>query len=236
MGINERMKHNYEDRYRLYLTRRTPVIMRLDGRCFHTLTRLCNKPFDRFLKSKILTATIRLLSDISGVQCAYLQSDEVNILITDYENLNTEAWFDYNVQKMVSVSAGIMSAWFSHEFGKIAAFDSRVFNVPREEVCNYFISRQMDWFRNSLFMFANSFFSADELEGKGKADIHNMLHGIGENWAELPDKWKNGTLITKKCPDLVQKWEHGYLIEGDIIFTQDRNSIEKWVYPKEVTE
>jgi len=47
--LGTRMKENYENSYRIKLTRRTPVIIRLDGKAFHTLTRKCDKPFDEFL-------------------------------------------------------------------------------------------------------------------------------------------------------------------------------------------
>lgn len=227
-GISERMKENYEKRSRFHLSRRTPVIMRLDGRCFHRLTKKCNKPFDEWLCQALLSATLRLMNDISGAQCAYLQSDEISILITDYQSLDTEAWFDYNVQKMSSVGSGVMSAWFSYEFGPPSAFDCRVFNIPRDEVCNYFISRQMDWARNSLSMFASSFFSADELMHKGKADIHEMLHDKGKNWASIDDVWKNGTFI---CRADDGNWK----VTHDTIFTRDRDAIDSCVY-QEVAE
>ena len=62
-------------------------------------------------------------------------------------------------------SAGIASAHFTVRFlyeGEIAVFDSRVFNIPKEEVCNYFIWRQMDWTRNSVEMLARAHFSHSE--------------------------------------------------------------------------
>lgn len=224
-SIGNRMKANYEDRYRFLLTRRTPVIMRLDGRAFHTLTRGLEKPFDgTFCYSMIDTASF-LCHEIQGAKCAYVQSDEISILITDFDTLTTDAWFDYNIQKMTSVSAGLASAYFTNRFfdredtdADIAVFDSRVFNIPKEEVCNYFIWRQLDWLRNSVQMLAQAHFSHKQLHGKNQATMHHMLHGIGINWADLPERWKNGTFIIKPA----QGWES----YSDIIFKENRNAIE----------
>lgn len=198
-NLGDRMKENYENRFRFSLTRRTPVIMRLDGRAFHTLTRGCKKPFDEFFSLCMTTAAINILEDIQGAQCAYVQSDEISILITDYTRFETQAWFNYNIQKMCSVGASLATVGFNHEWyigeGSHATFDCRVFNLPKEEVNNYFIWRQKDWERNSLFMYANSMYSAKSLHGKSNADKHEMIFRKGYNWADLDDKWKNGVFI-----------------------------------------
>lgn len=227
-SIGNRMKANYEDRYRFSLTRRTPVIMRLDGKAFHTLTRGLSKPFDAmFLDTMIATAEF-LCSEIQGAKCAYVQSDEISILLTDFDTLTTDAWFDYNIQKMTSVSAGMASAYFTNHWSldeNQAIFDSRVFNIPKEEVCNYFIWRQLDWMRNSVQMLAQAHFSHKQLHGKNQPAMHEMLHGIGINWADLQERWKNGTLIIKPA----QGWES----YSDVIFKEDRLSVEQFlVEPK----
>ena len=223
-SIGDRMKANYEDRYRFSLTRRTPVIMRLDGKAFHTLTRGLEKPFDdSFYYSMIDTASF-LCSEIQGAKCAYVQSDEISILITDFDTLTTDAWFDYNIQKMTSVSAGLASAYFTSRFFEedgIAVFDSRVFNIPKEEVCNYFIWRQLDWIRNSVQMLAQAHFSHKQLHGKNQSAMHDMLHDKGVNWADLPEKWKNGTFIVKPA----QGWES----YSDVIFKESRLAIEQFL-------
>ncbi len=222
-SIGDRMKANYEDRYRFSLTRRTPVIMRLDGRAFHTLTRGLEKPFDDSF-SNAMNATARFLcSEIQGAKCAYVQSDEISILITDFDTLTTDAWFDYNVQKMTSISAALASVHFTVCWlndGKHAIFDSRVFNIPKEEVCNYFIWRQLDWLRNSVQMLAQAHFSHKQLHGKNQPAMHEMLHGIGINWADLQERWKNGTFIVKPA----QGWEP----YSDVIFKEDRLAIEQF--------
>jgi len=194
-SLGTRMKGNYEHRSRTFLTRRTPVIMRLDGKAFHTLTRDCGKPFDGELHDTMVRTAIKLCEEIQGAVFAYTQSDEISILIQDWKNIETQAWFDYNVQKMTSISAAIASVEFSLRYGKRAYFDSRVFNIPREEVNNYFVWRQKDWERNSVFMLANAHYSAAELHEKSNAEKHEMLYQKGINWADCLDWQKNGTAI-----------------------------------------
>ncbi len=197
-NLGDRMKENYENRYRIKLSRRMPVIIRLDGKAFHTITRSCIKPFDKVFNDAMVLTGSYLMNEIQGAKCAYIQSDEISLLLTDFDKLTTDAWFDYNLQKMTSVSAGLASVQFSQSldyFKGIAVFDSRAFNIPKEEVVNYFIWRQKDWVRNSIQMLAQSHFSHKELQKKSQADMHEMLHNKKVNWTELEDKWKNGTFL-----------------------------------------
>lgn len=47
--LGDRMKNNYKNISRYYLTRRMPVIVRMDGCHFHTFTKGFKKPFDEIL-------------------------------------------------------------------------------------------------------------------------------------------------------------------------------------------
>ncbi len=224
----KRMKENYEDRARYKLTRRTPVIMRLDGRAFHTLTKDFKKPFDDdFMKCMNITA-LDLVRNIQNAKCAYIQSDEISILLIDYDTHTTESWFDNNIQKMTSISASIASVHFNlyiRDYDPLAKgyFDSRVFNIPKEEVCNYFIWRQKDWLRNSILMMAQAHFSHKKLKNKSLSDIHEMLHTKNLNWADLNSLYKNGTFIYRDIDS------HDWTFDTTI-FTENRNSIEQYVY------
>lgn len=229
LALCERMKTYYEDRYRIYLTRRTPVILRLDGKCFHTVTRHCAKPFDERLASCIDKAAIAVCKEAQGTKIAYIQSDEINILLCDYDLFSTQAWFDNNIQKIVSIAASLASVEFSLEFCADGLFDCRAFNVPREEVCNYFISRQQDWQRNSLSMFAGSFFSPSQLHGKVKADQHEMLHSVGQNWADLPAIWKDGRVCKRES----LWWGNTWVVKAAPQFKEDRGVIEDLLLPIE---
>ncbi len=195
-SIGTRFKNNYESRARYYLLRRTPVIIRVDGRAFHTLTRNMEKPFDPSLIDNMVQAALGVADQIQGFKLGYVQSDEASFLVTDYDSLETQAWFDYNKSKIETIAASAMSVFFSQLMGVSAMFDARAFNVPVNEVSNYFLWRALDWHRNSVSMYAQSFFSQKDLHKKRVADMHEMLHGIGMNWTtDLDPIERNGTFI-----------------------------------------
>lgn len=207
MNIGDRMKRNYEDRYRFYLTRRTPIIVRVDGRSFHSVTRDFQRPFDmNFINSMRLAAISTLVEDgIQGFKLAYTQSDECSFLFTDYDTLETDGWFDYNKSKIETILASTFTLHFNNaikhyypDFVKTAVFDARSFNIPPEDVTNYFLWRAKDWERNSLSMYCRSFFSDKELHGKNRGEQHEMLHQKGKNWTtDLTPVLRNGTFITR---------------------------------------
>lgn len=195
--LADRMKR-YEFVTRTYLTRRTPVIIRLDGKAFHSVTQECDKPFDQFFMDCMVSCANTIKKHMQGFKLAFVQSDEINILITDYDTLQTQGWFDYNFSKIISISASIASANFTTNFKRFAVFDSRAFNTPEDDVSNYFVWRAKDWERNSLQMYARSFFSHKQLINKHSSQIHEMLHEIEKNWTnDLTEQQKNGTWITK---------------------------------------
>jgi len=196
-SIGNRMKENYENRYRFQLTRRTPVIIRLDGKAFHTFTKGLEKPFDLTLHRTMVETTKFLIEQIQGAKLGYTQSDEISILVTDYDYFETEAWFDYNIQKLTSVSSSLATGMFNFvsPFDKIGYFDSRVFNIPKEEVMNYFLWRFQDWRRNSIQLLGQSLFSHKELHKKNQHEIIEMCKTKGHDWNALPDVWRYGTLV-----------------------------------------
>jgi tRNA(His) guanylyltransferase len=232
--LGDRMKKNYEDRTRIKLPRRTYTLLRLDGKAFHNYTRSFRRPFDHILMGVLDRATIDLCMEISGAQFAYVQSDEVSVLITDFSKPETEAFFDGNLQKIVSVSASILTASFNEymrrilpEFGYTnkAVFDCRVFTISDPtEVENYFIWRQNDWTRNSLQAVAQSLYSHKELHGKKHNDLHEMLFQKGVNWNNYSNEEKRGRVIRQR--DFDTYW----VADRDTpIFTQDRSYLEKLI-------
>lgn len=231
-AIGDRMKENYELRYKIKLTRRTPVILRLDGRTFHTLTRRCEKPFDNSFQRAMEATAHHLCREIQGAKIAYTQSDEISVLLIDYDRFSTEAWFDYNLQKMVSVAASMASVRFNSQWeSNNACFDCRAFNIPREDVANYFVWRQQDWCRNSVQGLAQAHFSHRQLHGMNQANLHEILHGKGVNWADLDPVWKNGTFLFRapgnqgEGDPACKSWKVSHLLQ----FKQNRGIIEYWV-------
>ena len=115
-SLGDRMKENYENRAKTYLVRRMPVIIRLDGKAFHTFTKGFKRPYDEILRTTMNETMKYLCENIQGCKLGYTQSDEITLLLTDYDTLTTDAWFDYSVQKMCSVAASMATLAFNRFF------------------------------------------------------------------------------------------------------------------------
>lgn len=229
--LGDRMKR-YESVPKNYLMRRQPAIIRLDGKAFHSFTRGFVKPFDDYMIEAMQQTMLYLCKEIQGCVFGYTQSDEISLVICDYHKLDTDAWFGYNVQKMVSISASMATLKFNKVFSELveglyvsgdelddiiggmpievyfdnlqdaahrgAIFDSRVFNVPIEEVNNYLLWRQRDATRNSIQGLAQSLYSHKQLEGISSKNLQNkMFTEKGVNWNDLPTHKKRGSCCIK---------------------------------------
>jgi len=218
-NLASRMK-SYEACYDFKIPARTYVIIRLDGKGFSKYTQRFEKPFDGKLSMVMDTATIRLCEYLNP-KFAYTQSDEISLVFTDIENIESELIFDGKVQKLCSISASKVTAAFNSTMLRVlssftpqeeimnklrtgnfpeidAVFDARVFIIPDfREVSNYFIWRQKDCTRNSISMAASSVYSHKELEGKSSAEKQEMLFQKGINWNDYLPKYKRGVVIKK---------------------------------------
>ena len=114
--LGTRMKEYYENVYRFGLTRRTPVAIRIDGKAFHTFTRGFQKPFDDVLVKSMQRTMKYLCENIQGCKLGYTQSDEITLILTDYDTLTTDAWFGYELQKMCSIAASMATMAFNKFF------------------------------------------------------------------------------------------------------------------------
>ena len=235
--IGKRMKEYYENIPKTKLMRRAPVIIRIDGRSFHSFTKGFKKPFDEILIKSMQETMKYLCENIQGCVLGYTQSDEISLLLVDYKNLNSSAWFDYEVQKISSIAASMATMAFNKSFAKNAEefmtdcaasyemeglcgkgteeyklcevyqkaiekgamFDARCFNIPKEEVTNYFYWRQLDAIRNSIQMIGQAHFSHNILQYKTCEDIKDMLYVKDVIvWDLLPTYKQRGSCCIKQ--------------------------------------
>lgn len=247
--LGERMKMFYESVPKTKLIRRMPVAIRLDGKAFHTFTKGFKKPFDDILIKTMQETMKYLCENIQGCVLGYTQSDEITLILVDYKKLNSCAWFDYEVQKMCSIASSMATVSFNKYFRENVAlecghslydelitvytnkfdkamFDSRVFNIPKEEVTNLLYWRQLDATRNSIQMLGQSVFSHKELQNKSCNDIQNMLliHK-NINWNDLETVKKRGTCCLKV--DYDENAKTNYL--GDVPYSRPH-----WIIDKEI--
>ena len=119
--LGTRMKEFYEQVPKTRLVRRMPVAIRIDGKAFHTFTRGFRKPFDHILIKTMQETTKYLCENIQGCVLGYTQSDEITLILVDYQKLTSSAWFDYEVQKLCSISASMATMAFNKYFAENVA-------------------------------------------------------------------------------------------------------------------
>lgn len=250
LGI--RMKNFYESVPKTKLLRRTPVAIRIDGKAFHSFTRGMKKPFDFILIESMQKTMQYLCENIQGCVLGYTQSDEITLLLIDYKRLNSDAWFDYEVQKMCSIAASMATMAFNRYFAEAAAaamedevyaealqkavqkgamFDARCFNIPKEEAANLIYWRQLDAARNSVQMVGQANFSHKQLQGKSCEQIQDMLMQEKMfNWNELETCLKRGSCCVRK--ENVEAGKSNWIIDREIPqFKGDgRGYIEKRIF------
>ena len=267
-ALGTRMKEYYEAIPKMRLMRRTPVAIRLDGRAFHTFTRSFQKPFDAILVKAMQNTMKYLCEEIQGCVFGYTQSDEITLILIDYQTLETDAWFDWEVQKICSVAASMATLAFNTYFkrevnnfyeqilddviedwigvpkeveyyialekavGRGATFDCRCFNIPKEEVCNLILWRQLDATRNSIQMVGQANFSHKELQNKSCNMIQDMLHEErGINWNDFPTYLKRGSACVRSVsPDGLEFGEWIVDLDMPILKGEDRNYVEQYIY------
>ncbi len=258
-NLGDRMK-GYERVYNYKLVRRTPVIIRVDGKAFHTVTKVITAEIDpteaygpgEMLHRVMMQTALNMCKNMQNCVLAYTQSDEISFLLRDWDKHETEQWFDGTIQKIASISASMATICFSDAwafiFGgrpKNAMFDARAYNVPKEDVENYFIWRQKDATRNSIQMIARKHFSHKELHGKNGNQIQEMLWSEHDcNWNDYLTWKKRGAAIYRKSDEYEYEGnplkdaefvyrERWYMDDNMPILTEDRDYIRRHLEPKD---
>lgn len=249
LSLGDRMKW-YEKNVGKVLSEGYPAIIRIDGKAFHTYTNGFEKPFDEHISGAMLYTTIKLCEEIQNVKIAYMQSDEISLLMTTHQNPEAEHWFKGKVDKIVSVSASMASAHFNHYMDKmywnprilaaevvgdapkrkLAVFDARAWSIPFDEVNNVFVWRQQDAIRNSVSALAQSEFSHKELNKKNVETMKQMLAEKGILWHELPEVLQRGHIVEREYYEKDGATRSHWVSSQTIpIFSVDRSKVSKFV-------
>lgn len=254
ISLHERMTQYYESvTHSRTLARRMPVIIRCDMECGKAFTNKLKKPWDDVFSKAMQRTVCDMAEKIQGCVLGYTASDEISLLLLDYQELNTDAWFGYNIDKLVSSAASMATVFFYKNFVRSALlyedglsetervcdsnylavlddkvqkspiFDARAFNIPKEEVANYFLDRQRYTEKNSISMLARHYFSHKEIEGKNGSQMQDMLmEKCSINWNDCPIAYKRGVFCKKQSLFTID--------ENSPIVSENRDYIDSLVY------
>lgn len=235
--VGDRIKSKYENPFRATLPQRTNLLIRVDGRAFHTYTKKFERPYDGFLRNAMVIAGLETMQEIGGAKFAYGQSDEFSFLATDYDTHDTQMWFAGNKSKIESIAASVFTAefnrfiWNTDSKMRNAYFDARAFIVPMQhEVINYFIWRQQDAIRNSVSMLARHHISAKKLHKVSTTEAKRMLSKEGVSWNDMPSAYRRGTALYKpeKAMDDVEGTSNGWYVDDDLpLFAHNQSFVSR---------
>jgi tRNA(His) 5'-end guanylyltransferase len=85
-------------------------------RAGHTFTKGFKKPYDKLFAECMWETAKKMCENIEGVRFSFVQSDEITLILANWENPKTEPWFGNNLQKIVSISASMATLFFSKNF------------------------------------------------------------------------------------------------------------------------
>lgn len=194
---------SYENQYNQPMTTKNPVILRIDGRAFHTYTKqFTSKPYNEGLSNAMQETMSYLCKNIDNCILGYTQSDEITLVLYDLDMRLHTPWFNNREQKIVSVAASMATIKFNSlvHAKQFAFFDCRAFTVRTlEEVLNCVYYRQRDAKRNSIQMLARSLFPQRELQGLSTKELKaKCLKEKNINWdTDIPSVYYWGSTIHK---------------------------------------
>lgn len=254
-SLGDRMKR-YEAVSRHYLTRRIPAIIRIDGKAFHTFTHGLNKPFDDILMRCMQKTMQYLCENIQGCVLGYTQSDEITLVLCDYQTITTDAWFGYRTDKMCSVSASMATLAFNNAWRNYAEssktvdlFDSSLSDEERKYIKTIQDKCDAASFDSRVFsvpveevtnclIWRQQDAIRNSIESVGQANFsHKELHGKSCN--DIQDmlmlqkgiNWNDFETTKKRGCCCIKSIFGIWTIDDEIpIFTKDRDYIERLIH------
>ena len=254
--LGKRMKENYENVSKTRLVRRMPVAIRIDGKAFHTFTRGFKKPFDWILIESMQETMKYLCENIQGCVFGYTQSDEITLILVDYDKLETCAWFDYEVQKLCSIAASMATMKFNKVFDQKTNdywFPQR-YNIAEVKVGEYWSALRKSAEKGAMFdarcfnipkeEVTNLIYwrqldaTRNSIQMVGQANFsHKQLHGLSCNDIQnklLTEKninWNDFPIVAKRGTAALKEKDGWYLDnEMPILKGELREYVDKLIY------
>jgi tRNA(His) 5'-end guanylyltransferase len=239
--LGDRMKDYYENRTRISLPRRSYTIIRIDGKAFHSYTKGLNRPFDDGLIEDMDSTTAYLCKNIQGAKFGYVQSDEISILLCDFEDIGTQAWFDNNIQKMCSVSASMATSKFNQlrlmrtakcGFDLLNDCKSQIFAIPLiHDMCN----KKLAEFDSRVFQIPSSIEVENYFIWRQQDATRNSIQSVAQSL------YSHKELNNKNCDQLQEmifqkginwndypsKYKRGRIISKET-YTKDNTNRSRW--------
>lgn len=196
-NLSKRMKEQYEDRYKNLLSKRTYTIVRIKATNFKHCG--INKPYNDDELSNMNKTAIQLLKNITDAKLAYTCSNEISLILTDFDEVNDKLYCDGDIQKMVSQITSMTTAIYnkirqSQSDSEFVLFNTKVFQIHSGfEIENYLLNRQRNSVRNGTIYIGKSLFGHDNIQNLNTQELRNKLEEKYD--LSVTDKFLYGTFI-----------------------------------------
>lgn len=185
------------------------IVLRLDGRSFHSLAKNLNfkKLYDKDF-AKLMVKVSKDLFNEFAPRFIYTFSDEISILLNNIP-------FNGRIEKINSVIASFAASSFTYnldnQIGKAVAFDSRIIPITNEDIPKYFKWRQDEAWRNCINAYGiynlklkySDEVANKKIKGLKSSDIHELLFKEGINLNDVDNWQKRGIAIYKQNKEIV---------------------------------
>lgn len=212
----------------------TYVLVMIDGRSFSAkIKKQFKLPYDNDFINMMNETAKYVCENVQGCKFAYTQSDEITFVLTDFDDLNTDSFFGYRLEKVISIIASLATSKFNqlmslyliqqHLFGndnyhidditkiistmKLSEFDAKAWPVPSwNDMFAYLLWRQNDCIKNSKQQAARAKLSHTEcLNQPADVQINILNEKYGIVWEEYDDGKKYGRFIYKETVEMLSE-------------------------------
>lgn len=214
----------YENSYTQTIISRIPVIIKIDGRSFTTVTKNIPKPFCQRTMLLFNSTMVSLAKQIDGVMFGYQYSDKIILVLRNDRSPDETPWFGNNTQKISSSAASMATYKFMTNMVEMnnppdlngeVIFSAHTFGVPSiKEAINYLLYKQFRCIQNAVdeavrsvlwSRYGNQTYSI--LEDKDMNDRKQILDEAGFEFESLPSSFRHGS-ATYLAPSFYPT-EHG---------------------------
>ena len=233
------------------------VVVMVDGRGFSkSVKKLFEKPFDDKFISMMNDTAKYICEHVQGVKTAFVQSDEISFILTDFDTPETDSFFGYRLCKMQLIIAGMASTVFNDLYIENILslpasqediiqiirqkpkfhFDCKAWNVPTlNDAYAWLLYRQNDCIRNSKQQAAQTYLPKKSLIGKNTDEqVQMLLHEKNIDWNEYDGGKKYGRIIHKT--QVLKETPNGkcirniWVVNNAIPFEECKEIIQDYIY------
>jgi tRNA(His) 5'-end guanylyltransferase len=241
MKLKDRIEE-YQAQADYKLLSKLPIIITLNGRSFSKHTSLLDKPYDFKFGEAMEKTLLQLCSNIDGVIFGYSYHDQINLILRNDQNHNTNPWFSNKIQKIASATAAMASTYFAQHSCELntlgdGLFLSEVFNVPNigeainaviyKQQHNFHVAIQIALFYELLKKYDKSLAKEMIIGLSNDEKLDSLQQECNIDFNDYPIAFRRGVACYKIPKIIDQNIKNKWFINKDLpIFSKDQEFLQ----------